>query len=72
MGSTRLLKSSKENSWNTGNRDITNALGHSELITKYVATSHNIENDQLCDAIEQLGYRVIRSETNVSEVLGCG
>ena len=42
-------------------------LSHSELINEIcVATSHNIENDQLCDAIEQLGYRVIRgSETNV-------
>ena len=42
-------------------------LSHSELINEIcIATSHNIENDQLCDAIEQLGYRVIRgSETNV-------
>jgi len=42
-------------------------LSRSELIGEIcVATSHNNENDQLCEAIEQLGYRVIRgSETNV-------
>ena len=42
-------------------------LSRSELINEIcVATSHNIENDQLCDTVEQLGYRVVRgSETNV-------
>ena len=42
-------------------------LSRSELISEIcVATSHNIENDQLCDAIEKIGYRVIRgSETDV-------
>ena len=42
-------------------------LSRSELIGEIcVATSHNNENDRLCEAIEQLGYRVIRSsETNV-------
>ena len=42
-------------------------LSRSELINEIcVATSHNIENDQLCNAIEKIGYRVIRgSETDV-------
>ena len=42
-------------------------LSRSELISEIcVATSHNTENDQLCNAIEEIGYRVIRgSETDV-------
>ena len=42
-------------------------LSRSELIHEIcVATSHNVENDQLCNAIEKIGYRVIRgSETDV-------
>ena len=42
-------------------------LSRSELIDEIcVATSHNFENDELCDAIEKLGYRAIRgSETDV-------
>ena len=42
-------------------------LSYSELIDEIcVATSHNIENDELCNAIERLGHRIIRgSETDV-------
>ena len=42
-------------------------LSRSELINEIcLATSHNVENDQLCNAIEKIGYRVIRgSETDV-------
>ena len=42
-------------------------LSRSELISEIcVATSHNTENDQLCNEIEKIGYRVIRgSETDV-------
>ena len=42
-------------------------LGLSELIGEIcLATSLNTENDQLCNTIEKIGYRVIRgSETDV-------
>ena len=42
-------------------------ISRSELINEIcLATSRNIENDILCDKVEQLGYRVVRgSETNV-------
>jgi glutamate-1-semialdehyde 2,1-aminomutase len=42
-------------------------LSRSALVSEIcVATSQNIENDQLCNAIEEIGYRVIRgSETDV-------
>jgi len=42
-------------------------LSCSKLIHEIcLATSHNVENDQLCNVIEKIGYRVIRgSETDV-------
>ena len=42
-------------------------LKRSELIHEIcLATSHNVENDQLYNSIERIGYRVIRgSETDV-------
>ena len=42
-------------------------LSHSELINEIcVATSHDTENDVLCDVVEKLGYCVIRgSKTDV-------
>ena len=42
-------------------------LSRSKLIGEIcLATSQNIENDQLCDAVEEMGYRVVRgSETDV-------
>ena len=42
-------------------------LSRSKLLGEIcLATSQNIENDQLCDVVEEMGYRVIRgSETNV-------
>ena len=68
MGSTRLPgKVLKKIVGISAIEILLTRLSRSKLLNEIcVATSHNIENDQLCDAIEHLGYRVIRgSETNV-------
>ena len=68
MGSTRLLgKVLKKIVGIPAIEILLERLSRSELISEIcVATSHNIENDELCTVVEQLGYRTIRgSETNV-------
>ena len=68
MGSTRLPgKVLKKIVGRSAIEILLTRLSRSKLLNEIcIATSHNIENDQLCDAIEHLGYRVIRgSETNV-------
>ena len=68
MGSTRLPgKVLKKISGIPAIEILLARLSHSELIDEIcVATSHNTENDVLCDVVEKLGYYVIRgSETDV-------
>ena len=68
MGSTRLPGKVLEKIVGIPAIEILLArLSRSELINEIcVATSHNIENDQLCQTITDIGYRVIRgSETDV-------
>ena len=70
MGSTRLPgKVLKKLAGRSVIEILLARLIGSELINEIcVATSHNQENDLLCNTINQLGYRVIRgSETNVLE-----
>ena len=70
MGSTRLPgKVLKKLAGRSVIEILLARLSGSELINEIcVATSHNQENDLLCNTINQLGYRVIRgSETNVLE-----
>ena len=70
MGSTRLPdKVLKKLAGRSVIEILLARLSGSELINEIcVATSHNQENDLLCNTIKQLGYRVIRgSETNVLE-----
>ena len=70
MGSTRLPgKVLKKLAGRSAIEILLARLSGSELINEIcVATSHNQENDLLCDTINQLGYRVIRgSEKNVLE-----
>ena len=68
MGSTRLPgKVLKKIAGMPAVEILFERLSRSELISEIcLATSHNVENDQLCNAIEKIGYRVIRgSETDV-------
>ena len=68
MGSTRLPgKVLREIAGIPTIEILLDRLSRSELIHKIcVATSHNIENDLLCNVIEELGFRVVRgSETDV-------
>ena len=68
MGSTRLPgKVLKKLAGKPAIETLLARISRSELINEIcLATSRNIENDILCDKVEQLGYRVVRgSETNV-------
>ena len=68
MGSTRLPgKVMKEIAGMPAIELLLKRLNHSELIDEIcVATSHNVENDELCQFVEKLGYRVVRgSESDV-------
>ena len=68
MGSTRLPgKVLKEINGKSVIEILLNRLSKSELIQEIcVATSHNNENDHLCDVVKRLGYRLVRgSEQNV-------
>jgi len=68
MGSTRLPgKVMKKIAGMPAIELLLKRLNHSELIHEIcVATSHNVENDELCQLVEKLGYRVVRgSESDV-------
>ena len=68
MGSTRLPgKVMKKIAGMPAIELLLKRLNHSELIHEIcVATSHNVENDELCQFVEKLGYRVVRgSESDV-------
>ena len=68
MGSTRLPgKVMKKIAGMPAIELLLKRLNHSELIDEIcVATSHNVENDELCQFVEKLGYRVVRgSESDV-------
>ena len=68
MGSTRLPgKVMKKIAGMPAIELLLKRLNHSELIDEIcVATSHNVENDELCQLVEKLGYRVVRgSESDV-------
>ena len=70
MGSTRLPgKVLKKIAGISAIEILLARLSRSKLIQEIcLATSHNVENDQLCSVIEKIGYRVIRgSETDVLE-----
>ena len=66
MGSTRLPgKVLKKIAGIPALEILLKRLSRSKLIGEIcVATSHNIENDQLCNAVEEIGYRVIRGSEN--------
>ena len=68
MGSTRLPgKVMKKIAGMPAIEILLKRLNHSELIDEIcVATSHNVENDELCQLVGKLGYRVVRgSESDV-------
>jgi len=66
MGSTRLPgKVLKKIAGIPALEILLKRLSRSKLIGEIcVATSHNIVNDQLCNAVEEIGYRVIRGSEN--------